>query len=62
MSSNIIPHYISLQAAADESGLSYYFLRQLVLDGKIKFIKSGVKVLINIYSLSEYLSQMEQES
>lgn len=60
MSSNL-HHYITIQDAADQTGLSYYFLRQLVIDGKVQHIKSGVKYLINESALSDYLQKMEQE-
>lgn len=60
MSNNKLPHYIKLQQAADQTGLSYYFIRQLVIDDKVQHIKSGVKYLINEDSLAEYLSHMEQ--
>ena len=56
-----LPHYISIQQAADKTGMSYYQLRDLVLKGEIKHIKSGVKYLINEAALCDYLSQMEQE-
>ena len=61
MSSSVLPHYIPLQQAADQTGLSYYFLRQLVINGEVQHIKSGVKYLINEAALCEYLSEMEQE-
>lgn len=60
MSSNVLPHYIKMQNASDQTGLSYYFIRQLVLEDKVQYIKSGVKYLINEESLAEYLSHMEQ--
>lgn len=56
-----LPHYISIQKASDETGMSYYQLRELVLDGKLQHIKSGVKYLINEGSLIEYLKRLEQE-
>ena len=62
MSSKVLPHYISLQIAADQTGLSYYFVRELVLGDKVQHIKSGVKYLINEESLAAYLSHMEQEN
>ena len=62
MSNNVIRHYGAIQEASDERGLSTYFVRQLVLDGKVKYIKSGVKYLINLDSLDEYLDKMEQEN
>ena len=40
-------------------GLKKYHLRQLVLQNKVKFIKSGKKYLINLDSLIEYLNNGE---
>ena len=57
---NILPHYIKLQEASDKTGLSYYQLREMVLQGKVAYIKSGVKFLVNEQALCDYLSQMEQ--
>lgn len=57
---NALPHYISLQEATDQTGLSYYYLRQLVIDGKVPFIKSGVKYLINSKGLSDYLLKLQE--
>lgn len=54
-------NYISIQQAADQTGLSYYYIRALVLDNKVKHIKSGAKYLINTDSLAEYLESQEQE-
>lgn len=59
MSSNL-PHYISIKQASDKTGLSYYYLRQLVLDNKVEHINSGVKYLINEDALSEYLLNSEK--
>lgn len=56
-----LPKYITIQNAADMTGLSYYFLREMVLSNKIRYIKSGAKYLINVDSLNEYLESLEQE-
>ena len=53
--------YITIQKAADMTGLSYYFIREMVLSNKIRYIKSGAKYLINVDSLNEYLESLEQE-
>ena len=54
-------NYISIQQAADQTGLSYYYIRAAVLANKVKHIKSGAKYLINADSLAEYLESQEQE-
>lgn len=66
MSSNIsmehvLPRYITIQQASDLTGLRYYQLRKMVLENKVRYIKSGVKYLINEKALCEYLTSMEQE-
>lgn len=52
--------YCSLQELADQTGLSYYFIRQLVLDGKVPYVKSGAKYIVRDGALSDYLMKMEQ--
>ena len=61
MLNNMLPQYITLQSASDQTGLSYYLLRQRILEGKIKHIKSGVKYLINTASLNKFLLMQENE-
>lgn len=51
-------HYITLQDASEVTGLSYYFLRELVIKGAVKSIKSGVKWFIDESSLAAYLDGM----
>ena len=43
-----IPDMVSISEAARRTGLSYYFLRDLCLQKKIVFIRSGKKYLINV--------------
>ena len=62
MSSSTLPHYITLQEASDTTGLSYYQLREMLLQGEVNHIKSGVKYLINEQALCDHLSHMEQEN
>ena len=45
----------TLKQASAETGLSYYFLRNLCLQKKIKFVRSGTKYFINKASLLEYI-------
>ena len=46
----------SMRQASAESGLSYHFIRQLCLNNKIKYVKSGKKFYVNMESLKEYCS------
>lgn len=52
---------ISLKQAAIETGLSYYCLRNLCLDGKVAHITSGNKYLINADRLDDYLNNKDNE-
>lgn len=56
----VLHHYITLTDAAEATGLSYYFLRELVIKGTVKSIKSGVKWFIDESSLAEYLEHMSE--
>lgn len=50
---------MTIEKAAKFANLTKYHTRQLVLQGKVKFVKSGVKYLVNVDSLSEYLNNGE---
>ena len=43
-----------IKDASEETGLPYHCIRQLCLEGKIKFIRSGNKYYINMPSLIAY--------
>lgn len=47
---------LSLKQASKETGLSYYCLRNLCLNGEIAHIRSGNKYMINADRLEEYLN------
>ena len=51
-----IPRMRSINELAEETGLSYRFLRDLIRDGKIQYVKTGRKFLINVESLTAYLN------
>lgn len=57
-----IPRMLTLRAAAAETGLSYEFLRRLCLQKKIVFVKAGVKYLVNMDRLGEFLNGQEQDA
>lgn len=44
----------TIKQAAVETGLSYSCIRQLCIENKIKFIRSGKKYYVNMPSLIEY--------
>lgn len=44
----------TIKQASEETGLSQYAIRQLILSKKIKFIRCGVKYMVNMASLLAY--------
>ena len=55
-----IPTMVTIRAAADQTGLSYDYIRKLCLAGKIVFVRSGSKYLINLEKLVDYLNNGEK--
>lgn len=55
-----IPTMLSLKDAAQRTGLSYYEIRFLCIDGKVPHIRLGSgqngKILVNLERLVEYLN------
>lgn len=56
-----VPTMVSINQARNETGLSYEFLRSLIREGKITYIRTGKKFLINLEKLVEYLENGEQD-
>lgn len=59
MSEMRIPTMLSLKEAAGRTGLSYYQLRLLCLDGKVAHIRTGTqksRILVNLERLIDYLN------
>lgn len=54
-----IPRMLTLRQCADETGISYEALRKLCLQGEIVYRKVGVKYLINMERLADYLNGEE---
>jgi len=54
-----IPKMATIIETAEITGLAKYHIRQLTLQGKIKHIRAGKKILINIEKLIEYLNSGE---
>lgn len=50
-----IPCMITINEAAQIVKLAKYHIRQLVLQGKVKYVKAGQKYLLNLDSLINYL-------
>ena len=51
-----IPKMLSIAQTAKVIGLAKHYVRQLVLQGKVKYIRSGVKYHLNLDSLINYLN------
>lgn len=51
-----IPQMATLKEASEATGLSYRCLKQLCDDHKIPHIRIGVKILINMPKLVEYMN------
>ena len=51
------PTMATVNEAAKITGLAKYHIRQLALQNKIKNIRAGKKILINIEKLIEFLNE-----
>lgn len=56
------PMFLSIKEVVKTTGLSEYYLRQNIKAGKIPYIKSGNKILINMPRLSATLDDMTDKS
>lgn len=56
------PMFLSIKETVKVTGLSEYYLRQNIKAGKVPYIKSGNKILINMPRLSAALDDMTDES
>ena len=61
MSENV-PTMLTMEETAKRTGLSYEYIRKLCKNGKIVFVKSGRKYLINFTRFVEYLNTGEGSS
>ena len=53
------PRMLTINAAAQETGLPAFCVRQLVLQRKIVFVRAGNKYLVNMERLADFLNQGE---
>lgn len=58
----LIPTMLTIGEVAERTGLAKHYIRQLVLNGEIYYLKAGRKYLINYERLIEYLDNKQQES
>lgn len=55
-----VPRMVGITEASKQTGLSYDFIRKLCLQDKIVYVRAGVKYLINLDKLLEFLNQGEK--
>ena len=55
-----IPKMVSIRKAAEETGLTYVLIRELCDTGRIAYLRSGRKYLVNFDSLLELLHNGER--
>lgn len=56
-----VPRMLTIQQAAEETGLSYGCIRRWCLEKRIVFVRSGTKYLINLDRLKDYLNGESEE-
>ena len=56
-----VPRMLTIQQAADETGISYGCIRRWCLENRIVFVRSGTKYLINMDRLGDYLNGESEE-
>ena len=59
LKNEIVPQMLTIKEVAKKINLAPYFIRQLVLQNKVKFVRSGTKFFINFQSLLDYLNTGE---
>jgi len=57
-----VPQMKTVNEAAKITGLAKYHIRQLALQNKIKHVRAGKKILINIDKLIEFLNESNGEA
>lgn len=55
-----VPTMVTIREAAQQTGLSYDYIRKLCLRDKIVYIRAGCKILINMEKFVEFLNQGEK--
>ena len=56
-----VPRMATINEASTLTGLAKYYIRQLALQSKIKHVRAGKKILINIDRLIEFLNESNGE-
>ncbi len=60
MDTTTMPVMLTMHEAAEKFKLPYNFVRNMVLDKKVKIVRSGKKIFINESSLIELLNNGEE--
>lgn len=55
-----LPRMRTIKETGAETGMSVYFIRQLVKQNKISYVMAGKKALVNLDSFLDYLERGEQ--
>ena len=50
------PRMATVNEASEITGLAKHYVRQLALQGKIRHVRAGKKILINVDKLIEFLN------
>ena len=58
----LIPTMLTIGEVAERTGLAKHYVRKLVLDNQIHYIKAGRKYLINYEKLIQYLDSQQINS
>ncbi len=58
----VIPRMMTIKETAEITHLPQHFIRQLVLQKKIVFIRAGTRYLINLERLIDYLNTGDIEA
>ena len=53
----VVPTMLSIKETAERTNLSETYIRNLVWDNKIVYVKTGRKYLVNLERLVDYLNQ-----
>lgn len=56
-----VPIMLTINEVREKTGFSYEFVRQLIRENKVVYVKAGKKFLINWEKLVEYLNKGDQE-
>ena len=62
MNASKIPSIKTIRETAKETGVSEYFIRQLVRDNKIYYFKSGKRFLLNFDYFVDFLNGKHRDA